>query len=83
MRDYIFMYHCDDLVPLRYKNSYSQSDRVSYKSTSSFVFTLSGKATSWRSMKQSCIFCSTIYIEYVVFEIVKEVVWLRKFLMGL
>ena len=48
------------------------------------MFTLGGGATSWRSVKQSCIVDSTMETEYVVaYEAAKEVVWLKKFLYDL
>ena len=49
------MYHCDELLPLRYIDLDFQSDKDSRKSISRFVFTLSGGAISWSSVKQSCI----------------------------
>ena len=37
---------------------------------------------SWRSVKQSYIANSTMEVEYVAtFEVAKEAIWLRKFLM--
>ena len=77
MRDYMLVYHCDELLPLRYTDSDFQSDRDSHKSTSSFMFTLGSGAISKRSVKQSYIFYSTMEAEYVVaYEVAKEVICL-------
>ena len=54
----MLVYHCDGLVTLGYITNF-QSDTVCYKSTFEFVFTLSGGAVSWTSVKQSCIIDST------------------------
>ena len=65
-------------------DSIFQFDEDYDKSTSSFVFTLSSGAISWKSVKRFCIVESTMKVEYVVAsEVSKEVVWLHKFLMGL
>ena len=73
----MLMDHCDELLPLGYMDSEFQSDRDSQKSTSSFVFTLSGRAISWRSMKQSCMVDPTMNDEYVaISEATKEAIWL-------
>jgi len=54
------------------------------KCTSGFLFTLRGGATSWRSIKQSCIADFTIEAEYIAAsEAAKETVWLRIFLLDL
>ena len=49
----MLVYHCNELLPIRYTNSEFQSYRDSHKSTSGFVFTLGGRAVSWRNVKQS------------------------------
>ena len=84
MRDYMLVYHCNELLPLGYIDLDFQFDRDSRKSTADFVFTLGGGAVSWKSVKQSYIANSTMEFEYVVVsEATKEVVWLHKFLSGL
>ena len=71
-------------MPVGYTDSNFQLDPDSRKSTSGSVFTLNGGAIVWRSVKQSCIFDSTIEAEYVAAsEAVKEVVWLCNFLRDL
>ena len=63
------------MIPIGYTDSYFQSDIDFRKSTSSCVFTLGGRAISWRSVKQSCIADSTMEAEYVAAcEAAKEVV---------
>ena len=80
-RDYILVYHYEDLIPIGYTNSDFQSNLDFRKSTSSCVFTLGGGAISWRSVRKSCIADSTIETEYVATcEKAKGVVWLKKFL---
>ena len=70
--------------PLEYTDSSFQSYRDSHKPTFEFVVTLVGEVISWRSVKQSCIIDSTMEVKYVlVSKATKEVIWLRKFLMGL
>ena len=60
------------------------SDKDSRKSTFECVFMLGGGTISWRSVKQGCTIDSTSKAEYVVaYEVAKEVVWLKKFLMKL
>ena len=72
-------YHCEDLISIGYTDSNFQSDLDFRKSTSSCVFTLEGRAISWRSVKQSCIVDFTMEAEYVATcEAVKEAVWLKK-----
>jgi hypothetical protein len=54
------------------------------KFTRGYVFTLSGRAICWKSIKQSCIVDFTMEAEYVATcETTKEVVWLKEFLTDL
>ena len=49
------------------------------KSTSGYLFSLSGAPVSWRSKKQSCVALSTAEAEYVALaSAAQEVVWLRQ-----
>lgn len=78
------MFHSDQLAPIRYTNLDFQSYMDSRQSTSNFVFTLSGATIIQKSVKQSCIVNSTMEAKYIAtFEVEKEVIWLRKFLMEL
>ena len=80
-RDYMLVYHSEDLIPIGYTDSDFQSYLDFRKSTSGCVFTLRGGAISWRSVKQSCIADSTMETEYIAAcEAAREVVWLKKFL---
>ena len=80
----MFMFHSEELAPIRYTNSDFQSYTDSRRSTFNFMFTLGGAIVIQKSVKQSCIVNSTMEAKYIVtFEVEKEVVWLRKFLMGL
>ena len=72
------------MIPIGYIDSDFQSDLDFRKSTSGCVFTLRGRAISWRSIKQSCIADSTMEAEYVAaYEAAKEAVWFKKFLSNL
>ena len=62
-------------MPIGYTDSDFQSDIESRKSTSGYVFTLGGRAVSWRSVKQSGTVDSTMEAEYIAdLEPTKEVV---------
>ena len=64
-RDYMLVYQCEDLIPIGYTDLDFQSNLDFRKYTLGCVFTLGGRAISWRSVKQSCIADSTIEAEYV------------------
>jgi hypothetical protein len=51
MRDYMLVYHCEDLTPTDYRDSDFQSEPDSRKSNSSYVFSIGGRAISWISVK--------------------------------
>ena len=71
----MLVFQDESLVSIGYTDSYFQSDRESRKSTSGYVFTLGGGAISWRSVKQSSIFDSTMEAEYIIdSEVAKEAV---------
>ena len=79
-RDYMLMYSGGDLNPIGYTDFDFQSDKDSRKSTSKSIFTLSGGAIVWKSIKQSSIADSTMKAEYIAAcEATKELVWLKKF----
>ena len=83
-RDYMLVYHSKDLILIGYTDLDFQSDLDFRKSTLVYVFTLGGRAISWRSVKQSCIADSIMEVEYVATcEAAKEAVWLKKFLSNL
>ena len=83
-RDYMLVYSNGSLETIGYTNSYFQRDIDSRKSIFGYMFTLNGRAICWKSVKQTCIADSTTEAEYVAaFEVAKEAVWLKKFLMDL
>ena len=83
-RNYMLFYHGDELAPIGYTDFDFQSYTNLKKSTFGNVFTFSGAAVSWRSIKQSSIADSIMEVEYVgASETTKEAVWLWKFLMEL
>lgn len=54
------------------------------KSTSGYVFMMSGAAISWNSKKQSCVALSTAEAEYIALsKAAQESVWLRRILMDM
>ena len=61
----MLVYSGDDLKIMGYTDSNFQGDRDSRKSTSGSVFTLSGGAVVWRSIKQSSIADSIMEAEYI------------------
>ena len=57
------------------------SDTKDLKSTSGYLFTLSGGAVSWKSSKQTCIARSTMESKFIALDKVgEEAEWLRHFL---
>ena len=64
-RDYMLVYHGNKLAPIGYTNSNFHSNTDLRKSTSGYVFTLGRADVSRRSINLSCIFYSTIEVEYV------------------
>jgi hypothetical protein len=53
------------------------------RSTSGYVFKLTGGAISWSSSKQSVITSSTMYAKFVTcYEVVGQAIWLKKFVSG-
>ena len=66
----------DDLVG--YCDADWAGDVCDRKSTSGYVFCVSGSPVSWRSKKQSCVALSTAEAEYVALSAAaQEAVWLR------
>jgi hypothetical protein len=57
------------------------SDTNDTKSSSGYVFTLSGAAVSWKSFKQTCITRSTMESEFIALDKAgEEAEWLHHFL---
>ena len=55
------------------------TDTNDRKSTSGYVFMLSGGAVSWCSKKQKCVALSTAEAEYIALSsAVQEIIWLRQ-----
>ena len=66
-------------------NGYSDADwagdRKDRKSTSGYIFMLSGSPISWRSKKQTCVALSTAEAEYVALSAAaQEAIWLQNLL---
>ncbi|KAA0062742.1 gag/pol protein [Cucumis melo var. makuwa] len=64
-KNYMLVYGSKDLILTGYTDFDFQTDKDARKSTLGSVFTLSGGAVVWRSIKQSCIADSTMEAEYV------------------
>ena len=67
---------------------YSNTDFTSYvdyrKSTSGYIFIMTGEVVSWRSVKQTLIATSTMEAELIsCFEATSQGVWLKSFIYGL
>ena len=67
-----------------YTDSDFAGDPIDRKSTSAYVFTLSGGAISWKTKKQTIVAQATCEAEYVAAnECTKEAIWLRRLLADL
>ena len=54
------------------------------KSTSSYLFMMSGAAVSWKSQKQTCVALSTAEADYITLAAAaQEATWIRKLMKGL
>ncbi|XP_041026883.1 secreted RxLR effector protein 161-like [Juglans microcarpa x Juglans regia] len=74
----------DSLEVTGYSNSDFADCSDSRKSTSGYFFLLAGGAISWRSMKQTITFSSTMEAKFVAcFEAIIHGLWLRNFISGL
>ena len=67
---------------------YSDADWAGCKDTrrytSGYIFTLAGGAISWRSLKQTIVASSTMYVEFIAcYEVTGQALWLKKFILGL
>ena len=84
-KDYKLTYrHTNQLKVIGY--SYSDFVRCvdTRKSTSGYIFLLSGGAISWRSTKQTLVASSTMEAEFVAcYESTTQELWLRNFIIGL
>ena len=82
-KDFMITYRRSDSLHIV---GYSDSDYVGddRKSTSGYIFTLTGGAISWKSSKQTVTISSTIYAGFVAcYEATGQVNWLKKFIPSL
>lgn len=84
-KDYMFMYKkTNDLEVIGYSNAVYVGYIDSWKSTSRYVFMLSGEAVSWRRAKQTLIATSIMEIEFIsCFKATLHGVFLKIFIYGL
>ena len=84
-KDYRFTHKQSDYLEVV---GYSDSDFAgcvdSSKSTSEYIFLLTGEAVSWRSIKQTIVASSTIEAEFIAcYETTSQGLWLKNFISGL
>ena len=81
-KDYMLMYRrIDSLEVIGYSDIDFDGCVDSRKSTSGYVFKLTGRAVSWRSAKQTLTATSTMEAEFVsCFEASLYSVWLKSFI---
>jgi hypothetical protein len=71
----------EELVVMGYTNASFQTDQDNSNSQSEYVFTINGRAVSWKSSKKETVVDSTTEAEYIAAsEAAKEGVWIRKYL---
>ena len=76
--------HQTDVGLYGYSDADYAGDRNDRKSTSGYVFLISGGAISWKSKKQSCVALSTAEAEYMALaSTIQEAIWLRQLLSNL
>ena len=69
----------ESIICVGYSDSDWAGDVNDRKSTSGYLFQVSGGAVTWKSKKQSCVALSTAEAEYVALSsAAQESVWLRK-----
>jgi hypothetical protein len=74
----------DSLEIVGYSDSYFVDCLDTDRSTSGYVFKLTGGAISWSGSKQTVMILSTMYAEFVAcYETVGQIIWLKKFVPGL
>ena len=79
--DIFLIYEDSELKVSGYTDASFQTDKDDYKSQSGFIFLLNEGTVSWKSFKQSMIVDSTTEAEYIAAsEVVKEAVWMHKFI---
>ena len=79
MKDFMLVYRrVDNLEVVGYSDSDFSGCSDDRKSTSGYIFMLVGGAISWKSVKQSLIAFSTMYVEFIAcYGALSQVVWLR------
>ena len=78
------MYRPDNSTLVGYSDADWAGDTNDRKSTSGYVFMMSGSAISWRSKKQSSVALSTAEAEYIALSsATQEAMWLRQLLSSL
>ncbi|XP_071900969.1 secreted RxLR effector protein 161-like [Coffea arabica] len=84
-KDYKLIYKQSDyLEVLGYSNSDFAGCVDSSKSTSEYIFLLTGEAVSWRSIKQTIVASSTTEAEFIAcYETTLQGLWLKNFISGL
>ena len=74
----------DDGTLIAYSDADWAGDVNDCKSTSGYIFMMSGAAVSWKSKKQTCVALSTAEVEYIALaSTTQEVTWMRQLMEGL
>ncbi|MCO5588484.1 hypothetical protein L7F22_042441 [Adiantum nelumboides] len=77
-------YGSQELSVMGYTDSDYAGDLDNRRSTSRYVFTMTGGAVSWRSRLQTCVTQSTTEVEFIaVSEACKEAIWLGRLVIDL
>ncbi|XP_059281305.1 secreted RxLR effector protein 161-like [Lycium ferocissimum] len=81
-KDHILIYQkVDSLEVVGYSDANFGGCTDDYKHTSSYVFTLTGGAITWKSIKQMLVTSSTMYAEFVAcYSASTQAIWLRNFI---
>ena len=79
-RNYGLLYDKEKVMDfIGYSDADLAGDLDDRRSTSGYLFKLSGAAVSWRSKKQSCVALSTAEAEYIALaSAAKEAVWMQR-----
>ena len=80
-KDYFLVYEGGDLNQKGYTDASFQTNMDDFRSQSGYVFTMNGRAVSWKSSKQATIADSKTEVEYIAASgAAKDAVWYKKFI---
>ncbi len=81
-KDMFLVYGGEEVLAIKgYTDASFQTDRDDCRSQSGYMFCLNEAAVSWKSSKQETVADSTTEAEYIAAsDVVKEAVWIKKFI---